>query len=170
MTNDSPTALTELLKNPEILPSENVRIQWARKAKVTYCNKTTRIFRNSVTRKFVAVTYDAVENAYSSVVLDQGSTTDVKTQLLDALKDVVHSGDYGFLYYLASPPTAYLVMGDGDGDEGIGHTSIEEIKKRLLDTKLVTHVTVEAEFGPDDDLDTTYASFGRFGKSVDSLV
>lgn len=176
MTNDSPTSLTQLLNDLNLTPEEKVRSDWARKAKSSFLTYTMRVFEHRTTHKLMAVLYDAAKDCYYTQFLLGplcGSTgPEIKKRLLEALKDVKHGGDYGKLFYLANPSTAWLVFGDGDGDEEDGHTSFEVIKAKLLATGLVTTVFFADEYCPpeegDEDFDEkfTYVDFGKFGTVV----
>src|SRR5262245_27540604 len=74
----------------------------------------------------------------------------MKERLLDALKDVYHSGDYGYLWWNESEGKVWLTMGDADGDEDNGHTPYEEIKRRVLAVLGVKSVEIEDEQDPVD--------------------
>lgn len=176
MTNDSPTSLTQLLNDLNLTPEEKVRSDWARKSKSSFLTYTMRVFEHRTTHKLMAVLYDAARDCYYTQFLlgplCGSSGPEIKKRLLEALKDVKHGGDYGYLHYLANPATAWLVLGDSDGDMDEGHTSFEDIKEKLLATGLVTTVYFADEAFPplpgDTDFDEkfTYINFGKFGTVV----
>lgn len=168
MTNNSTAALTHLLNNLELIPGEEARSNWARKSKSSFLEYTLRVFRSTATHRLVAVLFDSIQDKYhTQLLLDSKAGqigANVKKALLAALADVEHCGDYGLLYYLASPPTAHVVLGDGDGEDDKNYKA--NIKTKLLATGLVSHVEIECEVTPDDDElgeMYTYVDLGRFG-------
>ena len=126
MNNDSTTALNQLLESLELTAEEKTRNNWARRTKTTFLSYTLRVFENVITHKLMTVTYDAAKDCYyTRLLLDPlcaSAGASIKQKLIDALKDVKHCGDYGELFFLANPPTAWVVMGDADGDEKNGFT------------------------------------------------
>lgn len=144
MTNDSTAALTHLLNNLVLLPGEELRSNWARRTKTSFLQYTLRVFKSTATHRLVTVLFDSIQNKYVTQLLldaeEARTGSDIERILLDALNDVEHCGDYGLLYYLASPPTAFVVLGDSDGEGDENY--VEKIEQKLLKTKLVTHVEI----------------------------
>ena len=168
MTNDSTSALTHLLSNLVLLPGEELRSDWARRAKSSFLQYTLRVFKSTATHRLVTVLFDSVQDKYYTQLLldhqDGQTGENIKKTLINALAEVEHCGDYGFLYYLASPPTACVVLGDADGEDDKDY--IQKIKQKLLATKLVSHVDIVCETPPDFDVAVggfNFVNLGRFG-------
>lgn len=75
--------------------------------------------------------------------------SDVIQRLRDAANTFVHCGDYCNLYWNPTTETAWLCMGDGDGDPDhpdiMGRPASWEAALRAAGAK---HYRLEAEYGP----------------------
>jgi hypothetical protein len=71
----------------------------------------------------------------------------IEEDLVTALRDVKHCGDYGNLWWQPGTGTAFLNMGDADGQEEFGWTAFDTIETLLRAVPGVEHVI----FGDEQD-------------------
>lgn len=87
--------------------------------------------------------------------------------LIQALEDVVHSGDYGDLWWERKNHHACLVMGDGDRDEAEGYTPFDQIRMKLCKAG-AKKAYIFAESDPEPEWDEEWVLLGKIGKGLHS--